>query len=140
MKKILIQNIFIYFTLLGIANADKSFFNTAKDLFDNKRFDEAKFKFEQDIVYNPKNENSYLYLAKIYKIEKNNNLEESNLKTVILLNPENEEAVHDLTLLKLRKSDYEQSQKLIQNFKLICNKRCSESSKLQKKLDNLIKK
>ena len=132
MKIIFIKSIIIYFFLIISATADKSFFSKGKDLFDDQKFDEAKFKFEQDIVYNPKSENSYLYLAKIYNKKKNDELEESNLKTVILLNPKNEEAVYDLVLLKIRKSDYTESQKLIENFKSICNKRCLESSKLQK--------
>ena len=33
--------------------------------------DKAKFKFEQDIVFNPKNEKSYLYLSKIFLNKKN---------------------------------------------------------------------
>ena len=41
-------------------------------------------KFEKDIVFNPKNEKSYLYLAKYLKNE-NDTLEEQNLNTVILL-------------------------------------------------------
>ena len=44
-----------------------------------------KFKFEKDLVFNPKNENSYLFLAKIFNYKKNNTLEEKNLNTVILL-------------------------------------------------------
>ena len=35
-------------------------------LFNKNKFEEARFKFEQDIVYNPKNELSYLYLSKIF--------------------------------------------------------------------------
>ena len=61
-----------------------------------KKYNLAQFKFEQDIVFNPKNENSYLYLAKIYNFKKNDNLEEKNLNTVILLNPKNEEAILSL--------------------------------------------
>ena len=86
-----------------------------------------------------KNENSYLYLAKIYKIKKNDNMEESNLKTVILLNPSNEEAVRDLALLKIRKSNYSETEKLILDLKSICKKLCSDTSKLQEKLNNSLK-
>ena len=50
-----------------------------------KDFEKAKIKFEQSIVFNPKNENSYLYLAKIFKIQAKDSLEEQNLNTVILL-------------------------------------------------------
>ena len=45
-------------------------------LYEQKEFQKAKFKFEQDIVYNPKNEFSYLYLSKIFKNKKNLDLEE----------------------------------------------------------------
>ena len=75
--------------------------------YNKKEFDKAKFKFEQDIVYNPKNEKSYLYLSKIYNFQKNKELEEQNLNTVILLNPKNEEAIYNLAKLKLKKSDYQ---------------------------------
>ena len=114
-------------------------FQDGKNLFDEKKYDLAKFKFEKDIVFNPKNENSYLYLAKIYKIKKNDIMEESNLKTVILLNPSNEEAVRDLALLKIRKSNYSETEKLIIDFKSICKKLCSDTSKLQEKLNNSLK-
>ena len=70
-----------------------------------KKFEDAKFKFEKDIVFNPKSEKSYLYLSKIFnKLEKN--LEELNSNTVILLNPKNEEALYNLAKLKLSSSDY----------------------------------
>ena len=62
---------------------------------------EAKFKFEQDIVFNPKSEMAYLYLSKIFKNLENKNLQEQNLNTVILLNPMNEEAIYNLAKLKL---------------------------------------
>ena len=63
-----------------------------------KKFKEAKFKFEQDIVFNPKSEMSYLYFIKKYlKILNKKDLQEQNLNTVILLNPENEEAIYNLS-------------------------------------------
>ena len=70
--------------------ANTEFFEEGKS-FKNKKFDEAKLKFEQDIVLNPKSEMSYLYLSKIFNNLKKD-LEEQNLNTVILLNPKNEEA------------------------------------------------
>ena len=36
-------------------------------LFQEKKFQDAKFKFEQEIVINPKSELSYLYLSEIFK-------------------------------------------------------------------------
>ena len=44
--------------------AESTNFEKGKNLYDEKKYDLAKFKFEPDIVFNPKNENSYLYLCK----------------------------------------------------------------------------
>ena len=90
-------------------------------------------------MYNPKNENSYLYLAKIYNFKKDDQQEEKNLNTVILLNPKNEEAVYKLALLKIRKSNYEETKKLIINFKNVCKKLCKQQLDLQNKLDEVLK-
>ena len=67
--------------------AGTNYFNEGLTFYENKEFDKAKFKFEQDIVFNPKNEESYLYLSKIFNEQKKKELEEKNLNTVILLNP-----------------------------------------------------
>ena len=130
----------IPFLFCTILNAETNNFQKGKNLFDEKKYDLAKFKFEQDIVFNPKNENSYLFLAKIYKFKKDDNLEESNLKTVILLNPKNEEAILNLALLKIRKSNYTEAKKFINSFKNVCKKMCQQTSDLQKKLDNILEK
>ena len=128
------------FIISAPLKAEVSFFEKGKNLFKEKKFDLAKFKFEQDIVYNPKNEKSYLYLAKIYKIKKEDNLEEKHLKTTILLDPKNEDALLDLALLKIRKSNYSETQDLIKKFNKVCKKLCNQSSNLQKKLDDILKK
>ena len=112
-------------------------FNEGKKLFQQKKFSESKFKFEKDIVYNPKSELSYLYLAKIFNEEKKYTLEEQNLDTVILLNPKNEEAIFLLTLLKIRQSDYSGSEKLIKHFKKVCENLCKREAELNIKLKNL---
>ena len=132
--------IIIFALTFSNISAEISNFEKGKNFFKEKKYDLAKFKFEQDIVFNPKNENSYLYLAKIYNLKKNDNQEEKNLNTVILLNPKNEAAILSLTLLKIRKSNYEETKKLIQNFKNICKKLCQETSGLQNKLDTILKK
>ena len=139
MKNLKLISILIFTFAFSNAFAEINNFQDGKNLFDEKKYDLAKFKFEKDIVFNPKNENSYLYLAKIYKIKKNDIMEESNLKTVILLNPSNEEAVRDLALLKIRKSNYSETEKLILDLKSICKKLCSDTSKLQEKLNNSLK-
>jgi hypothetical protein len=90
----------------------------------------------KDIVFNPKSEKSYLYLAKIFNKKNNSELEEINLNTVILLNPSNEEAVFQLTLLNIKKSNYDESEKQIKKFEIICKKLCSKKSELKEKLNN----
>ncbi len=114
-----------------------SYLSEGKKLFSEKKFSESKFKLEQDIVFNPKSEEAYLYLAKIFKEEENDDLQEQNLDTVILLNPQNEEAVYLLALLKIKKSDYEESGKLIKNFNKICKVLCEKKSDLNTKLKSL---
>ena len=135
----------IYFIVLitifpNFLLANTQFFQEALSLYENKKFDEAKFKFEQDIVFNPKSELSYLYLSKIFKNLKNIELQEQNLNTVILINPKNEEAVYSLAKLKLESSDYKKSKELNDTLKSLCNQFCSESEKLKTEIENLSKK
>ena len=117
--------------------AKNNFFAEAQKLYKEKKFSQSKFNFEKDIVFNPKNEKSYLFLAKIFNHQKNDFMEEQNLKTVILLDPKNEEALYLLALLNIKKSDYDKSKKLIGDFKKVCNSFCSKESELKKKLENL---
>ena len=117
--------------------AKNSFFLEAEKLFKEKKYLQSKFKFEKDIVFNPKNEMSYLYLAKIFNHQKDDFMEEQNLNTVILLNPKNEEALYLLVLLNIKKSDYDRSEKLIKDFKEVCSTFCKKESELIKKLENL---
>ena len=138
-KKILILTFFIFCNINSLL-AKNEYFQEGKKLFKNKKFEEAKFKFEQDIVFNPKSELSYLYLSKIFKTLDKKDLEEQNLNTVILLNPKNEEAIYYLAKLKLKSSDYEKSKKLNERLKNICNDFCSQSDKLKIEIENLSKK
>ena len=139
MKKNYFITIIFLLTLFLFKNvyAKNNYFLEGKKLFLNKDFDESKFKFEKDIVFNPKNEESYLYLAKIYKLKENDKFEEKNLNTVILLNPKNEEATYLLALLKLKQSNYKKSKKLINIFKKVCKNICQKEKELSQKLKNL---
>ena len=119
--------------------AKSSFFNDGKELFEIKKYKESKFYFEKDIVFNPKNESSYLYLAKIFKKEENDNLQKNNLNTVLLLDPENEEAIYLLTLLNIKNSNFSKARELIDTLNLVCKKMCSSRSELQSKLDSSLK-
>ena len=118
-------------------SAKENFFTEGVKLFEQKKYLDSKFKFEQDIVFNPKSEFSYLYLAKIFNRENNDDLEEQNLNVVILLNPKNEEALYLLTLLRIKKSDYDKSQQLLEKFEKVCNKICDKKVELISKLKSL---
>ena len=140
MKKIIFGFSLIFiFSFLNL-KAEINYFQKGKSLYKEKKYDLAKFKFEQDLVFNPKNEDSYLYLAKIFKFKKDDNQEESNLKTVILLNPKNEEAIYHLALLKIKKSNYTETKKLLESFKANCQNLCQKSSELTDKLNSITKK
>ena len=131
------------FILLFLPNklmANNIYFDEGLKLFNSEKFEEAKFKFEQNIVFNPKSEISYLYLSKIFKNLKNKNLQEKNLNTVILLNPKNEEAIYNLAKLKLETSDYQKSKELNDRLNNICDKLCNQSKKLKVEIENLSKK
>ena len=139
MKKYLIILFFSFF-ISNLLFAKSQYFQEGLNLYKKKKFDDAKFKFEQDILYNPKSELSYLYLSKIYNKQDKQNLEEQNLNTVILLNPKNEEAIYNLAKLKLINSDYNRSQELNTRLKLICNDFCDKSDNLKIEIENLSKK
>jgi len=131
---------FILFLVPNFLYAKSIYFQDGIVLFNKNKLDEARFKFEQDIVYNPKNELSYLYLSKIFNKKENIFLEEQNLNTVILLNPKNEEAVYSLAKLKLASSDYKKSKELNKKLKSLCIKLCDQSDKLKIEIENLSKK
>ena len=120
--------------------AKSEYFQYGIELFNQNKLDDAKFKFEQDLVYNPKSELSYLYLSKIFNKQDRKNLEEQNLNTVVLLNPKNEEAIYYLAKLKLIKSDYKKSKELNTRLKSICNNFCDKSDKLKIEIENLLNK
>lgn len=123
----------------NFAYAEKNYFVEGEKLFAEKKFNDARFKFEQDILYNPKNEKSYLYLAKIFKNLKKGDLEENNLKTVILLNPKNEEAIYYLTLINIEKSNFSRAKELISILEKVCDNFCNQKVELDKKLKNSLK-
>ena len=131
---------FIILILPEKSMAKTQYYEDGLKFFKKQKFEEAKFKFEQDIVYNPKNELSYLYLSKIFNNLEKKELEEQNLKTVILLNPKNEEAIYQLARLKLESSDYKKSKELNNRLTNLCKKFCEKSQKLKIEIENLSKK
>ena len=81
---------------------------------------------------------TFIYLKYSNILKKD--LEEQNLKTVILLNPLNEEAILNLAKLKLDSSDYKKSKELNDRLISFCTKFCKQSQKLKKEIENLSKK
>ena len=51
--------------------AENTFFEEGKKKYNEKKYEESKFLFQRSIVFNPKDYDSYLYLAKIYNFEDN---------------------------------------------------------------------
>ena len=127
--------IFIIISTQAISKED--FFNEAKSLFDNGKIEESKFLFQRNIVFNPKDSKSYLYLAKIYESEENEIEEEKNINTTLLLEPDNEEAMYMLIDIKLKKSDYEKVKELRTKFEMICESLCSKIKSIDERLTNI---
>jgi len=124
-------------TLISSALAESTFFEEGKIKYKEKKYEESKFLFQRSIVFNPKDQDSYLYLAKIYKFEDNKREEEKNINTVLLLNPKNEEANYLLMEIELKKSNYSKVKELAENFTKICNKLCNKKILILESLENL---
>jgi tetratricopeptide (TPR) repeat protein len=132
--------IIILFILLNFGNysfAENNFFEKGKNKYDQQKYKESKFLFQRSIVFNPKDKNSYLYLAKIYNFEDNKKEEQKNIDTVLLLDPKNEEANYMLMEIELKKSNYSKVKELVDNFSKICNKLCNKKNSILKSLKNL---
>ena len=106
-------------------------------LFNDKKLKDAKFLFERNMVFNPKNANSYLYLAKIYKEQKDQKKEEKNLETTLLIDPLNEEAILMLMEIGIKKTNYSKVKELSERFTKICKNLCNENKKILEDLKNL---
>ena len=100
-------------------------------------YEESKIFFERDLIFNPKSSKSYLYLAKIFNIKENTEEENINLNNALLIDPNNDEAIYMLTLLKIKLSDYSKANELIEKFDLVCQTFCNKSEELKSKLDKL---
>jgi len=137
-NNLLINILFILFFLSANVFAKESnYFIEGIKHFENKDFDKSKILFERDLVFNPKSEKSYLYLAKIFMKKENIEEEEINLKNVLLLNPQNDEAIYMLVLIKIEQSDYNEAKELINKFNLVCKSFCSKKKEIESKLEKL---
>jgi tetratricopeptide (TPR) repeat protein len=140
MNKFLILNTVFFLLILTFKNVeakDLISFDKGKKLYEIEKYDEAKIFFERDIVFNPKEYKSYLYLAKIYNIGENDEETEKNLNNVLLLNPNNDEAIYLLILIKIKQSDYSKSSELIEKFVKVCNLFCSKEKEIKSKLEKI---
>ena len=134
-KKILLTFLIGLF-LISPLHSKENFFDKAKKLFDEEKYEESKFLFQRNITFNPKNANSYLYLAKIFKIEKKINEEEKNLNTALLLDPKNEEVIYLLMDIEIERSNFDKVEKLKKDFELVCSSLCTKISSINEKLKN----
>ena len=139
MNKIIKFTIFFYIILntLSISLSNENFFQKGLKLFENEKYNDAKFMFERSIVFNPKDSNSYLYLAKIYNQQEDQNKEEKNLDATLLIDPNNEEAILMLMRIGLEKSNYSKIKDLSQTFSQVCKKLCDENKKILETLENI---
>ena len=130
--------ILLFFTLMTTSSfaKDKNYFKIGVDSFNEKNLDKAKLNFEKDIVRNTKNIQSYLYLAKIHKEKKNSQEFEKNLKTVLLLDPKNEEALYLLITKKIKDADYDYATQKYKIFANHCNKLCSKKNEIDRLIKN----
>ena len=133
------QILFLYLiiNIFNISNSNENFFNKGLNLFENKKYDDAKFMFERGIVFNPKDSKSYLYLAKIYNIEEDQKKEEKNLEATLLIEPSNEEAILMYMKIALDKSNYSKVKNLLKNFNEVCKKLCNENKNILESLENI---
>ena len=122
---------------ISVANSNEKFFDEGLKLYNDKKYDDAKFMFERSIVFNPKDSSSYLYLAKIYNHQEEQDKEEKNLDATLLIEPDNEEAILMLMKIGLKTSDYSKVKNLSQTFKKVCKNLCDENKKILETLDNI---
>ena len=106
-------------------------------MYKEKKYDDAKFLFERNIVFNPKNVDSYLYLAKIYNKKEEQKKEQQNLDTVLLIEPSNEEAILMSMKIALEKSNYSKVKKLSETFIKVCKNLCDENNAIKESLKNI---
>jgi len=141
----MIKKIVIFFLVcFGINSltlaSENNFFEEGKKLFDKENYEDSKFLFQRSIVYDPKHANSYLYLGKIFKIEKNSKEEEKNINTALLLDPRNEEAMYILIDLELERSNFSKVEDLKKDFKKICSSLCEKITSIDTRLKDFEKK
>ena len=133
----LISLIVLIFLIQSNSFSKENFFEEAIKLYEKEKYEDARFLFERNIVFNPKDANSYLYLAKIYNQEEDQRKEEYNLETTLLIDPQNEEAILMLMKIALKKSNYDKVKELSETFVQVCKSLCDENNEILESLKNL---
>ena len=139
MKKIN-KFILLFYIAINSSNfsiGNENFFDKGLKLYEDKKYDDARFMFERSIVFDPKDSKSYLYLAKIYNIEENKDKEEKNLETALLIEPDNEEAILMSMKIALEKSNYSKVKELSNTFAQVCKNLCEENKNILETLANI---
>ena len=126
---------YLFFNIEG--KAKENFFEKAKNKYNEKEMEDSKFLFQRNIVFNPKDAKSYLYLAKIYNFEKNEREELKNLKTTLLLDPDNEEAMYMLIDIEIEKSNFSEVRNLTKKFNVVCSTLCEKIKSINERLENI---
>ena len=132
--------IFYFFVMICFSNISlgkENFFDKGIKLYKDKKYDDALFMFERSIVFNPKDSNSYLYLAKIYNVKENKEKEEKNLEATLLIEPGNEEAILMSMKIALEKSNYSKVKNLSNTFQKVCKNLCEENKGILESLKNI---
>jgi len=137
MKKLFVSILLLCIFISTEVYAKENFFDEAKNKYDEKKLEDSKFLFQRNIVFNPKDAKSYLYLAKIYNSEENERKEIKYLKTTLLLEPDNEEAMYMLIDIELKKSNFSEVKKLKKNFIIICSSFCDKTKSINERLKNI---
>ena len=139
MNKIFKLTLFFYLiiNLINSSFSKENFFDEGLKLYKDKKYEDARFMFERSIVFNPKDSKSYLYLAKIYNIEEDQEKEEKNLEATLLIEPDNEEAILMTMRIALKKSNYSKVKVLSKTFTKVCKKLCEENKGILETLANI---
>ena len=135
--KIILVSILITVNFSSVSFSKENFFDKALKLYQNEKYEDARFMLERNIVFNPKDAKSYLYLAKIYNYEEDQRKELYNLETALLIQPDNEEALLMMMKIALDKSNYSKVKDLSNTFLKVCKKLCIEDKEIQESLKNI---
>jgi len=133
MKYIITIVVFIGLCFSSLAEKN-NYFDEAKMLFEEEKYEQSKFLFQKNIVYNPKDAESYLYLSKIFILEENKSEQEKNINTTLLLEPKNEEAMYLLIDIELKRSNFSKVEELKKIFKSICLTMCEKLTSINTRL------